>query len=91
MPPIEDSNEYPYNCALDSPLNLCPLGHAPAVNPVRSHQRPKKETNFMGKGDNRVSRKMRRKNRQAKKKARAARKKIANKVPPKGKTKSKSA
>ena len=45
----------------------------------------------MGKGDNRVSRKMRRKNRQAKKKARAARKKIANKVPPKGKTKSKSA
>lgn len=45
----------------------------------------------MGKGDNRVGRKMRRKNRQAKKKARVARQKAANKVPPKGKTKAKSA
>ena len=40
----------------------------------------------MGKGDNRVSRKMRQKKRQAKKKLRAARKKVANKVTPKGKT-----
>ncbi|MCG5052400.1 MAG: hypothetical protein KA712_05530 [Myxococcales bacterium] len=46
----------------------------------------------MGKGDNRVSRKMRQKNRQAKKKLRLARQKLANKVQPKGKsTKSKSA
>ncbi len=40
----------------------------------------------MGKGDNRVSRKMRQKKRQAKKKLRAARKKAANKVTPKGKS-----